>query len=441
MASYAESHASFRSRALQIQLKEEHIRALEDNDVKCFNHLAFAVSGQPGQLDNEKFDELLDIMCPRGPSIGIRSALRQLSYEALTVAVAAIRQRVETPDESKQKLPAQEKDARLKKIQKKITRFEVAGVFEPAHCVIDAYAQMVAEGNIKILPLSRCISREQELHSVKTDKSVVTLENQQLHIKNNTLEATTDVSTELKVHYAFIRRGLALAMAGLASYSVHEKVTRELMVHLTRDPPPNFNGPTLEAVLRADKLLWTKVADKVRSSVREDENGQLPVDLALTELSTQAEALFHLLPTPAGSRAKPETSKPQERSQPSAPKGRPKGKFNKDRTKMPQVCMGSNLLQLRESAFVLITICPMVALSDVRRMAMLINAPEVFTSASSVGVITPTLSAAGSRIDRRRSRRFHRAVAIFQILSSLRFFVAKVGYRSVCGHAAFRFSP
>ena len=83
----------------------------------------------------------------------------------------------------------------------------------------------------------------------------------------------------------------------------------------------------------------------------------------------------------------------------------------------------------------------MVALSDVRRMAMLINAPEVFTSASSVGVITPTLSAAGSRTDRRRSRRFHRAVAIFQILSSLRFFVAKVGYRSVCGHAAFRFSP
>ena len=342
MASYAESHASFRSRALQIQLKEEHIRALEDNDVKCFNHLAFAVSGQPGQLDNDRFTELLEIMCPRGPSIGIRSALRQLAYEALTVAVAAIRQRVETPDESKQKLPAQEKDARLKKIQKKITGFEVAGVFEPAHCVIDAYAQMVAEGNIKILPLSRCISREQELHSVKNDKSVVTLENQQLHIKSNTLEATTDVSTELKVHYAFIRRGLALEMAGLASYSIHEKVTRELMVHLTRDPPPNFNGPTLEAVLRADKLLWTKVADKVRSDVQEDANGQLPVDLALTELSTQAEVLFHLLPTPVSRAAskpaqplKPETSKPHERSQPSAPKGRPKGKFNKDRTKMP----------------------------------------------------------------------------------------------------------
>ena len=266
MASYAESHASFRSRALQIQLKEEHIRALEDNDVKCFNHLAFAVSGQPGQLDNDRFTELLEIMCPRGPSIGIRSALRQLAYEALTVAVAAIRQRVETPDESKQKL----------------------------------------------------------------------------HIKSNTLEATTDVSTELKVHYAFIRRGLALEMAGLASYSIHEKVTRELMVHLTRDPPPNFNGPTLEAVLRADKLLWTKVADKVRSNVQEDANGQLPVDLALTELSTQAEVLFHLLPTPVSRAAskpaqppKPETSKPHERSQPSAPKGRPKGKFNKDRTKMP----------------------------------------------------------------------------------------------------------
>ena len=37
----------------------------------------------------------------------------RLEYEALTVAVAAIKQRVETPDEVAKKLPPQEKDQRL----------------------------------------------------------------------------------------------------------------------------------------------------------------------------------------------------------------------------------------------------------------------------------------------------------------------------------------
>jgi len=92
MASYAESNASFKHRALQIQLADDHIQAMYDNDIRCFNHLAFAVNGQPGQLDGERFQNLVDMICPRGASIGVQAGLKQLAYEALTVAVAAIKQ-------------------------------------------------------------------------------------------------------------------------------------------------------------------------------------------------------------------------------------------------------------------------------------------------------------------------------------------------------------
>ena len=267
--------------------------------------------------------------------------MRQLSYESLTIAVAAIRQRVEAPDDLHRKLPPQEKDARLKRMQASITGFQITGVFEPAHCVIDSYAQMVEEGVIRIVPLGKCISREQELQSVKHEKAVITLENQQLHVKNRELDATTDISTELKVYQAFTRRGLALEMAGLASYSVHERVTRELMTHLSRDPPPNFRAPTLEAVLRADKHLWIKVADHVKSNLRLDENGKLPVDKALTSFYMQADVLFHLMPThqagAASSKASKRSASPQQtaREAPPRPAKGLKPKFSKTRAKMP----------------------------------------------------------------------------------------------------------
>jgi len=334
MAGYAESNASFRHRAKQIQLTDDHITALHDNDIRCFNHMAFAVNGQPGQLDQERFQGLVDIVCPRGASLGVQASLKQLAYEALTVAVAAIKQRVETPsDDAAKKLPPQEKDQRLRTLKQKITGFDVSGDYEPGHCAIDAFAGMLEESVLKFWPLSKCVSREQELQSVKADKQVIMLENQQLQVKARSTELTADLGNELRVHMAFIRRGLALDMANLATYEVHEKVMREFMSHLTRQPPPGFRGPTIESVLRADKELWTRVADRVRSDLRPDRTGSLPVDAALTELCTSAAVVFHLLPLPGSGSSNAPTKRKTPDEAPTkiqAPEAHP-GTKNKNR--------------------------------------------------------------------------------------------------------------
>ena len=298
MAGYAESNASFRHRALQIQLAEAHVQALHDNDIRCFNHLAFAVNGQPGQLDSERFQNLVDMVCPRGASIGVQAGLKQLAYEALTVAVAAIKQRIEAPDEAAKKLPAQEKDMRLRTLREKISGFEITGDYEPGHCVIDAFAAMLEEGALRHFPLSRCVSRELELLSIKSDKQVVTLEGHQLQVKTKSDELTSELGNELRVHQAMIRRGLALEMSNLATYAVHEKVMRSFMAHLSRPPPPGYKAASVEAVLRADRELWTRIADQVRSELRADKNGELPIDLAMEQLHTSASVVFHLLPLP-----------------------------------------------------------------------------------------------------------------------------------------------
>ena len=100
MAAYASSAASFEHRAAEIGLTEADIDALKLNDVKNFNNLAFSVCGQPGQVDEQRLRDLVDNVYPRGASIGMLAAIRQLCYEALTVAVAAIRQRVEQSEDA-----------------------------------------------------------------------------------------------------------------------------------------------------------------------------------------------------------------------------------------------------------------------------------------------------------------------------------------------------
>lgn len=342
MSAYAESGASFRNRAKQIHLTDEHVRGLVDMDIRRFNHFAFAVSGQPGQLDPAKLQTILDSVCPAGASLGVQARFKQLAYESLTIAVAAIRQRVEHPEDAVKKLPAHEKEDRLTKIKAKITGFEISGDYEPAHCVIDAFAHMLEESTLKHFPLSKCVSREYELSSMKVDKQVFQLEGQQLQVKQVAPELSNEVSNELKVHQAFTRRGLALEMANLCTYAVHEKVTREFMSHLTRTRPPGFRKPGIDAILRADKELWTRVADRRRSDLRLDANGVYPVDAALNALYTSASGAFFLLPLPhAGSQSQPSTT-PKRKAEsditekhgppPKAAFDRPAKKQNKNRS-------------------------------------------------------------------------------------------------------------
>ncbi len=134
MAAYAQSAASFEHRASEIGLAIADIDSFKAHDIRNFNNLAFAVCSQPGQVDDRRLQELMDNVFPGGMSLGLQSAVRQLAYEALTVAVAAIRQRVEQSEDAPvRKLPAQERDQRLARLKTRITGFTISGDHEPGY--------------------------------------------------------------------------------------------------------------------------------------------------------------------------------------------------------------------------------------------------------------------------------------------------------------------
>ncbi|CAE7203520.1 slc10a7 [Symbiodinium sp. CCMP2592] len=75
-----------------------------------------------------------------------------------------------------------------------------------------------------------------------------------------------DLSTELRVSQALSRRGLALEMAGVCSFQVHEEYSRSLLEHLHRPPPPKFDPPGIDSLLRADREMWIRVSEAVKSN-------------------------------------------------------------------------------------------------------------------------------------------------------------------------------
>ena len=72
------------------------------------------------------------------------------------------------------------------------------------------------------------------------------------------------------------------------------------MSKLTEQVPSNFNKPDIAAILRADRALWTRAAERCRSNLKMDASGKLPLDVAMLDLYESASIAFFLLPTPKG---------------------------------------------------------------------------------------------------------------------------------------------
>ena len=300
MAAYAESAASFKHRCEEVGFTSAEVHSLHDQNIKTFNNLAFAVCGQPGTIDETRFQALL-AGAFTNPTFGTESFLRQLSYESITIAVAAIKQRVEPHTEGQVKrLPPQERDERMRQLAKRITGFTIHGDYEPGHCVVDYFTTMIEECAPKYLALSKCVSREQELQSMKADKRIVVIEDQQLQIKSKVSDASADLSTDLKVQNAFVRRGIAADQAGLMTYETHELIRHFFMQHLSRPAPPGFKAPDIGAILRADKELWMKAFEECKSNIKVGVDGKYPLDVAMLQLRTSPSVVFHLVPMPAG---------------------------------------------------------------------------------------------------------------------------------------------
>ena len=366
-----DSTASFEKRCIDIDGTGVLFDGLKAQGVKSFSALAFTIGTPQAAPSDRQYEDLSIKVFGESPTLGQVASLRRLHFEATTLIVATLNEQVKSdsaePGSIVKKLPAAEKQARLEKQQERLAGIRMVGELAPSHQLLDLVNSMVETGAIVWVAPSRCSKRDDEIHAnIKPSSTTVQVENATLKLAQVPVSTTADTGTELKLMWAFQRRGLAMDNCRLLDWEVHETWVQFMLNAMTKDCPAGFHAVKSEQMIKADRELWTILAQENLDSLKP--NNDVPVlNKPFKTLVTDPRITMYLLPVPASVQKvtttvtpAPKTSntpKPQPNNQPGinkrrkltrAQKGCPQElkdydmKFNQGPANGP-ICWGYNL--------------------------------------------------------------------------------------------------
>ena len=88
---------------------------------------------------------------------------------------------------------------------------------------------------------------------------------------------TANLASELDVHNALRRRGVAYEVAQAMSFEVHERVINFLFFELKKEPLEGFAAVSLQQLAAADRELHVRLAERTRAGLVPGPNGELPL--------------------------------------------------------------------------------------------------------------------------------------------------------------------
>ena len=122
--------------------------------------------------------------------------------------------------------------------------------------------------------------------------------------------------SEIKLHYAMVRRGLAFEFSKLMSFSQHSQWEKFLFEAVHRETPPGFSRPSLAQIVQCDKAAFSRLGSAM-SSIRQKADGTYPLGEELLKLRSDPHIALYLMPAAKSSQASsPTTSTQGPRVQP-----------------------------------------------------------------------------------------------------------------------------
>ena len=147
---------------------------------------------------------------------------------------------------------------------------------------------------------------------------------------NSKLEA--DISTDLMVRMALMRRGLALDQCNVLEYSLHDQWVEKVFDVRTETPTDGYAHISLQQVIQADRKLFLKLAELTREGIQVKHDGR-PCDKIFLQAMQHPDVLHLVQPLPVARVAKAAPSIEIIRDGPYN-KGAGKGKKGKNKSSM-----------------------------------------------------------------------------------------------------------
>ncbi len=156
-----------------------------------------------------------------------------------------------------------------------------------------------------------------------------------IKLEQEPITEEADHGTELKLMWCWQRRGLALDMTNVVSWSVHEKWIDTLFRSYATDAAQATRSVSLAQLIKADCEMWTMLAREVHS-VRPDAHGAKPLDLAIEKLQSDPRIVVHLMPQPLARSSASVTEKPYKPDKPGPKKKIRPGKRGRTPPNVPE---------------------------------------------------------------------------------------------------------
>ena len=294
MTSLIDSTAHFESRLKELGLPQAFVDLIKAHGLTTLSQLAFAV-GQPGQpLVDNNIDNFVNAASGRHASIAEIAALKRAAFEAQTFLVATLRQTVEKSDDTPRKIAFAERASRLEALQRAVVGVQISGEHEPAHCVLGKACHMFETNTLKYLDPASCVSRSLEIQGTTKNREL-TFEKGSLVLKSGDDKLQSPTDSEIKVHYAMVRRGLALQFAKLMSHEQHCVWETYLFESMHREAPPGYHRPSLAQILQCDRAAWSRLSS-VLGDLRQRADGTYPLGEALLNLRPDPNIALFLMP-------------------------------------------------------------------------------------------------------------------------------------------------
>ena len=240
---------------------------------------AFSSSYQPGAGPEDAF--IASVVHPLvGNDLTQLPALRRLYFEAHTLATADLRRRVEsTGDEPPQRIPNVERERRRDLVLANLGGLEneFENLLDPSNDLVDRACAMADEndgaGKVVYIKWYQCTTRSQEMaqdtrpsiEEFKTDA------NGFLKVKRSTEVSSAQIGSDLRLRFALQRRGVALEMAAVMSYKIHDLLVSRFFHEAMKPPVDDRHDPcSLDQLRKADEWVFRELARKCRHGVRAD---------------------------------------------------------------------------------------------------------------------------------------------------------------------------
>ena len=312
--SIADSEAAFEQHCKKVDEANRAHPLLVANGIKTMNALAFSCgTPQVPPTDDQFKDFCTSLNSGINMDFGTQACLRRLHFESSAIVMADLKSKAtETSGDGPRKLPVAEKIARLQEQERRLPGLRIKGELQPSHALIDMVANIKETNCVIWIPPSKCSKRDAEIQQSMKDKPVtLSLEQQLVKVSSNDQAIHVDTSTDLQLQWALQRRGLAFDQCSLIKHAEHEIWVQQLLGQITREAPTGFSKVSASQIIRADRELFTIMAQEVQS-VQVDAAGEFPMEQSLKTLRNDPRVTMHLLPLPKS--AAKETGKEAEKA-------------------------------------------------------------------------------------------------------------------------------